>query len=112
MDIDRVLSVIAVLVSIGTSILAFRKIYWEGKNEEVSTAEHYEGMAERTAERLDKEIEKNAKFRAELTELRSEVALLACLVKEYEAGIDLLIRQLEMNRIIPAWKPKKKVESS
>lgn len=107
MTFSEIVSLAASLVAIITAIVAVRKAYWEGKKEEASAAEQYEGMAERTAKRLDEEIEKNSIMRADMRSLKEEVSDLRCQVKEYEAGIELLIRQLEANKIIPAWKPRK-----
>lgn len=107
MTFSEITSLIASLIAVITAIIAVRKAYWEGKKEEASAAEQYEGMAERTAKRLDEEIEKNSRMRADLRFLKEEVNDLRCQVKEYEEGIELLVRQLEANKIIPAWKPRK-----
>lgn len=107
-DILSVISALVALGSLGGAIFAIRKAYWEGKKEEVSTAETYENMADRAVAKLNKQMEENDALRQEVHQLRKEVEELKSLFNEYEKGMDLLIRQLEANQLVPAWKPKKK----
>jgi len=107
MEIDRIISLVAAMGSLIISAFAIRKAFWESKHEEVSTAETYESMAQRAAERLNKVIEQNEHLTDEISKLKSRVNTLESLVTEYEKGIDLLILQLEQNKFVPAWKPKK-----
>jgi len=108
---DNIIQLINTLIGLGSLIgviILWRKAKWEVKREEASTAEQYEGLAERTLKKLNIEIENNQQLRADVNTLKGEVEALKEQVLEYERGINLLIAQIELNNIIPVWKPKKR----
>jgi len=111
MEIDRIISLILALGSAIASAFAVRKAFWESKHEESSTAETYEGMAKRAAERLDQVSKQNEQLIDDLSKLKIKVRSLEILVKRYEKGTNLLILQLEQNGYVPAWKPEETVNN-
>ena len=118
-ELFKTLGSIAGIAALISAFILWRKAKWEIKHEEASTAEQFEGIAERTLKKLNAEIEKNqslyadvmllkkenAEFREEISELREHVG-------EYERGINLLITQLESNKFVPIWKPKKGIDNA
>jgi len=108
-EIVQIVSAIAGLGSLIGVVVIWRKAKWEVKKEEASTAEQYEGLAERTLKKLNTEIESNQQLRADVNTLKREVNELKMQVSEYERGIDLLIAQLELNNFQPVWKPRKRI---
>jgi len=111
-DISSIVSLIISAIAVLASGFAIKKVFWEGKKEEASTAEQYEGIAERTTRRLDEQMEKYDILQSEVTEIRSTLKLCIVLLEDYAKGTDLLVLQLETNKIMPAWKPDKEKENN
>ena len=114
-NIFNIISAIVSLASLTSVIILWRKGKWEVKKEEASVAESYEAISERTAKRLELEIEKNRNLELRVEELSKEVKILRAYVEEmraeYETGVAVLIKQLESEQIQPAWTPTRKGNS-
>lgn len=114
-NIFNIISAIVSLASLASVIILWRKGKWEVKKEEASVAESYEAISERTAKRLEMEIEKSRSLELKVDELSKEVKKLRVYVEEmrteYESGIAILVRQLESEQIQPAWTPNRKGNS-
>ena len=102
-ELGPYLTIIASYIGI---FIMIRKSKSEVKNLDTDVAVKYQDM-------LLKEQDNNRKNREELRlvkstveELERKVDELQEVVKEYSAGIILLINQLQAERIKPVWKPK------
>jgi len=102
-ELGPYLTIVASYIGI---FIMIRKSKSEVKNLDADVAVKYQEM-------LIKEQDNNKKNREELRlvkstveELERKVEELEEVVKEYSAGIILLINQLQAERIKPVWKPK------
>lgn len=90
---------LALIIAIIAATPGLYAIYRQRGKDTASVAEAYEAMATKQALQI-------TDLRRCQTELEDKVSQLDGYVIELEAGVNLLINQLEANRMTPVWKPR------
>lgn len=96
---------LALIVAIVAAAPGLYAIYRQRHKDTASVAEAYESMATKQALQI-------ADLRKCQQELEDKVDELDRYVNELEAGVNLLINQLEANRMVPVWKPRKRATAA
>lgn len=94
---------IALLVALIAALPGLYAVWRQRRKYDSSVAETYEAMAQRQAKEINE-------LRMSQRVLEDKVEELSEYVQQLEAGIELLVNQLQAHKLTPVWRPEKRLK--